>query len=152
MKIALPGLCAAVTLLIALDSNAACHCRCVENVERAICDSPQESMARCGQANCPVAPSTIKPPATHRAAVPGTYSCDQMREYSPAMRRYEWTELCVSSSRSSTALVRPGPMPVRTGAQLGASAGSACGTDTDCPSGQTCTRRSMNDPWRCAKR
>jgi hypothetical protein len=139
-------------LLTPLSASAACSCKCVEDVQRHICDQPGDPEPRCPQMTCPLAPVRIKPSDTHRPPPPGTYSCDHMQVYSPLSARYEWTELCITSSRSSTALLRPGaalhPMPIRSRT----ASGPACGTDRDCPSGSMCTRRGQNDAWRCERR
>jgi hypothetical protein len=135
-------------------AHAGCFCQCVENVERAVCDSVEDEPSVCGRRSCPVAPLSAKPPDTGRAVPPGTYGCEFMRVYT--FGRYERAELCESSSRNNTALIKPGSyvVPGRRApyrSQSGQTA-TACNSDSDCPAGTACSRTSMNEGWHCMRR
>jgi hypothetical protein len=150
-------LIAAIACFYISEAGAACACRCIENHERAVCDSTRDAVPVCGLNACPIAPTTAKPADSGRPIPPGTYGCEYMREYNSNFRRYDWTELCPSSNRNNIALIRPGPyrLPVPVGPSSSAGmrgAGPRCDTDSDCPSGNLCTRRSTQDEWRCRPR
>ena len=153
----------ALVLIIPDQTHAACTCRCVENIERAVCDNARDQVPVCGNNSCPVAPSGPRPAASKRTPPPGTSGCEPMREYSYIYKRYDWTELCLSSSRNNIALIRPGfppLLPVPFGASSGQGSrrssaplsGPLCDTDSDCQAGMACTRRNTNDPWVCRPR
>jgi hypothetical protein len=157
--IAIAALCFFPLVIFPRPVAAGCQCRCVESSERAVCDSPRDMVPICGRNSCPIAPASSKPADTHRAPPVGTYGCDWMREYDWTFRRYAWTELCESSSRSNIALIRPGSY-IPPGGNRGrrtylappAAAGMACDTDSDCPNGTKCSRRSTNESWQCMRR
>jgi hypothetical protein len=159
----LPLVLLILALLSPSEAHTACTCRCVENIERAVCDNTRDQVPVCGNSACPVAPSGPKPAASKRAPPAGTSHCEPMREYSYIFKRYDWTELCPSTSRNNIALIRPGfaplmPTPFGTSSGQVSRRGSAplsgppCDTDNDCAPGNLCTRRNSNDPWVCRPR
>jgi hypothetical protein len=151
---------------VALDARATCTCECVESQERAVCGSLRDAIPVCNK-SCPAAPWIPKPSDSKRAAPPGTYGCEPMRVYDRLANRHYWTELCVGSSRSGVALVRRGIPPMMPSPPLPSSSvasrpyrsappayggGPGCDTDSDCPMGSTCARRSTSDTWVCKPR
>jgi hypothetical protein len=149
-------------------ANATCTCECVESQERAICMSVRDPVPVCGKKACPAAPWIPKPSDSKLPAPAGTYGCEPMRVYDRSTNKHWWSELCVTSSRSGVAYVRRGVLPIASSPSFpSASApsrarrstsspsyggGALCDTDSDCPAGSTCNRRSTNDPWTCHPR
>jgi hypothetical protein len=141
---------AAVALLVSWtgSTQAACYCTCVDGAPRQICQVPDEIPAACPRMQCPP-PAALPPPGPVRALPPkGAYSCEYVQVRNGVI--YQWRVLCASANRSSTALVPPAPPAIPS--PLSKPQGQLCDSDRDCPPGSTCTRRSMNDAWRCSRR
>jgi hypothetical protein len=154
---ALPALSLILVMLFsAADAHAVCSCRCVNQFARAVCDSDRDQVPDCRSLACKPAPVEIRPNEAHRRPPPGATRCEQMQIFSPSTMRYQWTQLCIPESRSFQGFLKPAPavpsVVPYVAPRSSASSGMPCGSDRDCPAGQTCKRARMDAPWQCSVR
>ncbi len=134
------------------DAEAGCTCRCVNQFQRAVCDGPNDKVPDCRALVCKLAPIALRPDEPRKIPPLGASRCEQMQVFSYSSGRYEWTQLCIADSRSFHGLLKPAGAPLAMPHIARPRQAIPCGTDRDCPTGHSCSRRSMDAPWLCKPR
>lgn len=75
-------------------ADAACTCRCVNGVQKALCTSTLDVAPICPPRVCPVVNPSVAPVQAPRLKPLGTTSCRMAQVYNASTQRYEWQRVC----------------------------------------------------------
>ncbi len=81
-------------LLLNLDVNAACVCRCINGEMKPLCESSLDLPPICPPAICPLTPPSIAPLQPPTLPPLGTRNCTQQQVFNPLSGKYEWKTVC----------------------------------------------------------
>lgn len=81
-------------LILNLDANASCVCRCVNGEMKPICQSSLDLPPICPPSICPLTPPSIAPLQPPTIPPLGTRNCTQQQVFNPLSGKYEWKTIC----------------------------------------------------------
>jgi hypothetical protein len=84
----------AFTLLLVVNADASCVCRCVDGQVQPLCTSSIDLPPICALTICGIVPPSIAPIQTPGIPPLGTSSCSPRQVLNPATNQYEWRSIC----------------------------------------------------------